>query len=103
MNRRILQERHHVKDNIYIEINLKAHDAHIDYATYKRIPKGYSVNVIPVKISGNMKEFGAFTGFNHFIHECKRHTNTQSNLAIGKFERKREEYLSKFDENGVLK
>lgn len=75
----------------------------VNWATSRRVPKGYRVSVVPVERSNReggivMESFGAFTGFNDTLIETDRQSKKRLQQAIDTLQERKDGYIRWFME-----
>jgi len=58
--------------NKFIDVFVSYNKGGISYATYRNIPRGYSLHVQPIEVKENFVSFMGFSGYRQDVEDAKR-------------------------------
>jgi hypothetical protein len=88
------------KANEFIKLSISYNKDTYNWATGQPKTKGYQLTAMPVKRSGMIEEFGAFTGYNTTLVKCNRRSKKRLEIAIEELNKNIDKYLQYFINQG---
>ena len=86
--------------NEFIKLSISYNKDTYNWATGQPKTKGYELNAVPVKRSGMIEEFGAFTGYNTTLVKCSRRSKKRLQMSIDELTLNIDKYLQFFINQG---
>ena len=87
--------------NEFIKLSISYNKDTYNWATGQEKTKGYQLTAIPVKRSGRIEEFGAFTGYNTTLVKANRRSKKRLEIAIEELNKNLDKYLQYFINKGI--
>ena len=86
--------------NEFIKLSISYNKDTYNWATGQEKTKGYQLTAMPVKRSGMIEEFEAFTGYNTTLVKCSRRSKKRLQMSIDELTQNIDKYLQYFINQG---